>query len=112
MEQGELAGYAVHRVSEDTGNRMLILADFLFLPGREAHFAALLLKVLEDALKAGVEPHLHVVLLQESLLRFLEKIWVSEAERYPADLVPERIRSPAAGEAARWHFTISDSDNV
>ena len=36
--------------------------------------AALLLKVLEDALKAGVESHLHLVLLEKSILPVLEKI--------------------------------------
>ena len=63
----------VHRVSEDTGNRILILADFLFLPGREAHFAALLLKVLEDALKAGVSHIYTWCSSKKTDYRFLKK---------------------------------------
>ena len=80
MEQGELAGYVVHRVSEDTGTRILILADFLFLPGREAHLAALLLKVLEDALKAGVSHIYTWCSSEESLLPLPEKLRLPEAE--------------------------------
>jgi GNAT superfamily N-acetyltransferase len=112
MDQGELAGYAVHRVSEDTGTRMLILADFLFLPGREAHFTALLLKVLEDALKAGAS-HIYTWCPSRSpYYDSLKKYGFLKRNDILLIWFQNEFAALLREKAARWHFTISDSDNV
>jgi GNAT superfamily N-acetyltransferase len=112
MEQGELAGYVVHRVSEDTGNRMLILADFLFLPGREAHLRALLLKVLEDALKAGVS-HVYTWCSSKSpYYPFLRKYGFLKRNDILLIWVQNEFAARLRKTCKTWHFTISDSDNV
>jgi hypothetical protein len=112
MDQGELAGYAVHRVSDDTGNRTLVLADFLFLPGREAHLNALLLKVLEDGLKAGVS-HIYTWCCSKSpYYGLLRKYGFMKRNDILLIWFQNEFASLLQEHNGKWHFTISDSDNV
>jgi GNAT superfamily N-acetyltransferase len=112
MDRGELAGYAVHRVSEDTGIPILILADFLFLPGREGLLRPVLLKVLEDALKAGVS-HIYTWCLTGSpYYRFLKNFGFLERNDILLIWVQNELAVRLRETCKTWHFTIGDSDNA
>jgi hypothetical protein len=112
MNQGEIEGYAVHRVSEDTGNRTLVLADFLFLPGCEAHLNALLLKVLDDALKAGVS-HIYTWCCSKSpYYSILKRYGFLKRNDILLIWFQNEFATLLREHNARWHFSISDSDNV
>jgi len=102
----------VHRVSEDAGTRILILADFLFLPGREALFRPVLAKVLEDALKAGVS-HIYTWCPAKSPYhRVLKRYRFLKRNDILLIWVQNELAAQLRETCKTWHFTIGDSDNA
>ena len=110
-DRGRILGYAVYRIVADAEIKRMILADFLFLPGQEPRFRALLIQVITDALKFGVsyintwcvEGGPYHGPLKRCGFTARNDILLIWFQNEFAGMLQKRCRS--------WHFTIADSDN-
>lgn len=106
-----IIGYMVYRIIADDDIKRLIIADFLFLPGHESSFKVLLLKVLEDALRTGVNLISSWCIKGSNYYGFLRKYGFIPRNNILLIWFQNEFSS-ALKNIHRWHFTISDSDNI
>ena len=107
----EIVGYIVYRIVNDDDIKRLIIADFLFLPGYEFHFKVLLLKVFEDALRIGANLISSWCIKGSNYYKFFKKFGFIKRGNILLIWFQNEFAS-ALKNGHRWHFTISDSDNV
>lgn len=106
---GAIVGYLVYRVVSDDDQRRVVLADFLFLPGFEFGFKVILMRVFKEALRLGANSMSSWCLEDSGYDRALK----SFGFRARGAIVLVWFQNAfATGLTGRWHFTISDSDNV
>ena len=111
-KKDEIIGYVVYRIIADAEIKMLTIADYLFLPGCESYFKVMLLKVLADALRAGVN-NINTWCIKGSP-------YYSVFKRYcfiPRDDIlliwfQNKFPLKLKENCTSWHFTVSDSDNI
>ena len=106
-----IIGYMVCRVVADEDIKRFVIADFLFAPGCEGYFTVLLLRAFEEALRLGA----HSI----SSWCLERSTWDTQLKSFGftprSDIVLVWFQNEFAaglGAGNRWHFTVSDSDNI
>lgn len=107
----EILGYIVYRIVNDESIRRIIVADFIFLPGCQPHFRLLLLKVFEEALRIGANSILTWCIKESDYYKLFKQFGFMK-RRSILLIWFQNDFAVALRNGHRWHFTISDSDNV
>jgi len=110
-KKGSLVGYIVYRYSLDESRNDLVIADYLTLPGEENSLQSALKLILDAALKnrassislwcAESSANFQVFKKFGFLARSLVNIICHQAP------VADEVKA-----CRKWHFTISDTDNI
>ena len=106
-----LVGYAVYRYSVDESRNDLVIADYLTLPGEEDCLRSVLKVILNAALKHRASSI--SLWCAESSANFRVFRRFGFLPRSTVNLICHQ--SPVAAEVnacRKWHFTMSDTDNI
>ena len=105
-------GYLVCRIVYGPEIITLLIADFLFLPGRESDMKVLLFKILEESMQNNVTG-IGVWCTQGSqYFKVFKKFGFIERGNIPIICFQSDFALKLVRKCQNWHFTISDSDNV
>ena len=111
-QNNELIGYITYRVLSEKGIINLVIADFLVLKGREEYLKSLLFRVLKDSIEQSVTK-ISIWCPQDSpYFRILKDFGFIRGSNVPVICYQNDFASEIQDSCHKWHFTISDSDNI
>lgn len=110
-DNNRIVGYMVSRIINDEDIKRFIIADYLFLPGYEDHFKVLLLKSFEDALRVGANLISCWCVIGSRYAEILKTFGFVKRKKILLVWFQNEFARILKGDG-KWHFTISDSDNV
>ena len=90
----------------------LLIADFLFLPGRESDMKVLLFKVLEESMQNNVTKIGVWCTRGNPYFKVFKKFGFIERGNIPIICFQNDFALTLQDDFRTWHFAISDSDNV
>jgi hypothetical protein len=111
-ESGKITAYIVTRIISDTKMTSLVIADYLTLPGREGDIKMLLFRALDDAMKIGVTKMVTWCIAEGGYFDVFKSCGFIERSEIPVISFQNDFARTLQENCRRWHFTISDSDNV
>lgn len=107
----EIIGYMVYRIINDGDTKRFIIADYLLLPGYEAHFKLLLLRGFEVALRRGASLISSWCIKGSMYSKFFKSLGFIKRNHIVLIWFQNEFALNLK-TTHRFHFTISDSDNV
>ena len=111
-QHNELIGYLTYRILHEKGITNLVIADFLVLKGREEYLKSLLFRVLKDSIEQSVTK-ISIWCPQNSpYFRILKDFGFISTAKVPVICYQNDFASEVQDGCQKWHFTISDSDNI
>lgn len=112
MREGEPAGYAVYRHTQEPRGRVTLLVDFLADPGDEAGLLTLLRWVDREA-RAADSDKIRTFVLHEGFRRLLRKsgyFQVKSTMDFVAKINAVAVPDAFYKTTTDWHVTLGDSD--
>ena len=109
---GIIQGYAVYRIIHDEERSVMSLADYLFRPGRESDLRSVLVHIVDRALRSGVATVSAWCPADNPHFRVFRQFGFSARSDVPVVAFQNELARVLSGRKLRWHFTVSDSDNV
>lgn len=110
--KGEIAGYVACRFVCDPEITRLIIADFLFLPGKEEGLLSLLDYLLKKALRSNTS-FINVWCPEMNpYFALFRKFGFRVRQEVPVICFQNEFALNLQKNCGAWHFTMSDSDNV
>ena len=111
-QHNELIGYLTYRILHEKGITNLVIADFLVLKGREEYLKSLLFRVLKDSIEHNVTK-INIWCPQDSpYFKILKDFGFMRGSNVPVICYQNDFASEIQDSCHKWHFTISDSDNI
>lgn len=110
-KDGQLQGYVVYRNVEAEGPTRTVLADFLFLPGASSAFRFALAHVTLKALSFEAESFSLWCVKASPYYDLLKRFQLIDRGSIPVICYNNRLFQTLS-DCRKWHFTVSDSDNV
>ena len=111
-QHNELIGYLAYRIIYEKGIANLVIADFLFLKGKEKYLKSLLFRVLKDSIEQSVTK-ISIWCPQDSpYFRVLKDFGFIRGTYVPIICFQNDFAREIQDNCHKWHFTISDSDNI
>ena len=111
-QQNEIIGYLTYRTLNENGITKLFIADYLFLKGSEEKLKTLLFKVLKDSIEENVTT-ISIWCSQDSpYFEILKDFGFISRGNVPVICYQNDFASEVQYGCQKWHFTISDSDNI
>jgi GNAT superfamily N-acetyltransferase len=111
-EGRRITGYLVYRIIFDPAVTVLVIADYLSLPGREKDLRMLLFKVIHDAAIAGVTKVNAWCTASSGYIDTFKGFGFIERSDIPIISFQNDYSRSLQDQFRRWHFTVGDSDNV
>ncbi len=109
--QGRIQGYAVCRFIYGEELSVMCVADYLFRPGSENLFQSLLVHIADLALRAGVTKVSAWCPIDNPHFRVFKRFGFF-TKGVPVIAFQNDLARGLGMRALRWHFTLSDSDNI
>ena len=111
-EKNQIVGYLVYRIIYGPEIITLLIADFLFLPGRESDMKVLLFKVLEESMQSNVTKISTWCTQDSPYFKVLKGFGFIARGNIPIICFQSEFALNLVKACQTWHFTISDSDNA
>jgi len=111
-KEKKIIGYVAYRIIFSEEDTTLIVSDFLFLPGNEHYLLSIMSKILEDALNANVSKINVWCPIESPYYKFFKQYGFIDRSDIPVIFFRNEFALNVQENCRRWHFTISDSDNV
>ena len=108
----EIIGYITCRCLYENGFTDLLIADFLFLEGREKFLKSFLLKILNDSIKKNVSKISVWCPENSPYFKILKDFGFLSRGNIPVICYQNDFSKKVQENCNNWHFTISDSDNI
>jgi hypothetical protein len=111
-QHNELIGYLTYRILNEKGIINLVIADFLVLKGKEEYLKSLLFRVLKDSIEQGVTKISTWCPQDSPYFIILKDFGFIRGSNVPVICYQNDFASEIQDSCHKWHFTISDSDNI
>ena len=110
--KNELIGYLTCRSLYEKGISNLVIADFLFLEGKEKYLKSLLFKVLKYSINESVTKISIWCPKSSPYFKILKDFGFVSRGDIPVICYQNDFAQEIQDISYNWHFTISDSDNI